>query len=177
MGASVRLGQSRLARNLAPNDCIEKRSWNSWFCLETLDWPEDIAPSFDVSSALYRGKQAIVHYEDNIAVQVHAVFPTERFSAVVQHFSRQLGAPSEIPEIKTSMIAAPARNNPTVRWHAVTAQGDIVLEIRQIDDLRMVMPDTQFGVVRLSRKGADSVFKLVSVSDLMLARLKTPAGG
>ena len=75
------------------------------------------------------------------------------------------------------MIAAPARNNPAVRWHGASDRGDIVLEIRQMDDLRMVLPDTQFGVVRLHRKGADSVFKLVSVSDLMLARLKSPSGG
>jgi hypothetical protein len=156
---------------------VEKRSWDTWFCIEAVDWPPEIAESFDVASSLYRGKRAIVRYDGGVATHIHVIFPAEDFDKVAAYFRGRLGVPSETPRIRTPMIAAPARDNPTLRWIADDAGGRAILEIRGIDDLRWVLPDTQYGVLRLYRETSQPVFTLLSISDLLLTRLRNPGGG
>jgi hypothetical protein len=177
LGKFKRLGQSRIVEKVSPNDCIEKRFWNVLFCVEPVTWPPEIAKVFTVGGSLYRGAKTIVRYDNDIATQFHTVFLAEDFDTVTAYFRKQLGPPSATPDIITAMVAAPPLRNPTLRWTSDGAGGSANLEVRQIDDLRWVMPDTQYGVVRLYREKSESVFRLPSVSDLALARLRRPDGG
>jgi hypothetical protein len=177
LGKFKRLGQSRIVEKVSPDDCIEKHSWNVWFCVEAVNWPPEIAKVFTVDGSLYRGAKTIVRYDNDIATHFHTVFLAEDFDTVTAYFRKQLGLPSATPDIITPMVAAPPLRNPTLRWTSDGPGGRANLEIRQIDDLRWVMPDTRYGVVRLYREKSEPVFTLLSVSDLALARLRRPGGG
>ena len=167
------LGRSlRLGKTLAPGTgdvCIEKNTPSSWFCIEPVDWPDEIAAAFQVRTTIYRGRQAIVRYEKGAASQFHTLFPTGNFEAIVGYFTASLGAPGKQSDNWAILPAEPNRPNRTVRWRGA---GNSVLEIREIDDLRWSsMPDTRHGVVRMYAEDPDPVFRHVSWSDFMLARI------
>ena len=162
----------RLGKPLAPGTgdvCIEKNTPSSWFCIEPVDWPDEIAAAFQVRTTLYRETQAIVRYDKGAASQFHTLFPTGNFEAIVGYFTASLGAPGKQSDNWAILPAEPNRPNRTVRWRGA---GNSVLEIREIDDLRWSsMPDTRHGVVRMYAEDPDPVFRHVSWSDFMLARI------
>ncbi len=166
-GRSVRLGKT-----LAPGTgdiCVEKSTPSFWFCIEPVDWPDRIAAAFQVRTILYRGTQVIVRYEKGAATQFHALFPVGNFEAIVGYFNASLGAPGKQSNNWAILPAEPNRRNRTVRWRGA---GNSVLEIREIDDLRWSsMPDIRHGVVRMYVEDPDPVFRHVSWSDFMLARI------
>ena len=149
--------------------CVEKGSRHIVICIEPVDWPAEISDTFQVRSILYRGTQAIVRYDEGGANQVHTLFPARYFDAITTYLTKHLGAPGKQFDNWAFLPAEPNRRNRTVRWRG---PGASVLEIRQIDDLRWSsMPDTKHGVVRIYSEDSDPVFRDVSWSDFMLARI------
>lgn len=180
IGVSMKLGKRR--QKDALHTCVKKPALESLFCMEPVDWPQEIGPFFQVHTTLYQGRKSIVRYNRETATQFHTFFPTGNFDAIVEYFSNKFGPPSENPVIWTVMIGKPNRKNRTVRWTgpetAGVKNGDQsgafgILEIREIDDLRWSSPpDERHGVVRLYRKGSAPVFRHVSWSDFLLARVR-----
>jgi hypothetical protein len=167
LGLSLRLGKPMAVESA--EICIEKKSRQLWFCIEEVDWPKEIADAFQVRTVLYRGAQAIVRYDNGVASQFHTLFPTRYFDAVTAYFAERLGTPGKRFDNWAYLPAEPNRMNRTMRWRGPEAS---VLEIRQIDDLRWSsMPDTRHGVVRIYAEDPASVFRNVSWSDFMLARM------
>ena len=172
--------EKRLGATLAENDprrerCVDKRGWDVVFCIEPAFWPKDLAPSFDVQSVFYRGNQAIVRYVGGRVDQYHALFASHEFESVVAYFRKRYGEPTETPEIWSALIGQPKRLNPTRRWISKDPGSgeETILEIRQTDDLRWSSPpDLENGMVRLSRRGARSVFELLTATDIMLANIR-----
>ena len=178
IGTSKKLGK-RWQKD-TEHTCISKLSRRSLFCIEPVDWPQEIASSFQVHTTLYRGRKSIVRYDEEVATQFHTLFPTGNFDAIVEHFSKLLGPPTEKPVIWVVMIGKPNRKNRTARWigpqNAGGKNGDQgaapeILDVREIDDLRWSLPpDDRHGVVWLYRQGGLPVFRHVSWSDFLLAR-------
>lgn len=166
--------------------CVDKSA--ATFCVEPVDWPLAIAAAFEVQSAIYRGRQAIVRYDGGVATQFHALFPTANFQKVVDHFTAMLGPPGDTSERSAVAIGERNRKNRTARWlgpkaadgpgsagGSADASADSMLEVREIDDMRWsAPPDLEHGVVRLYRGGGDLIFQHVSWSDFLLARMRQP---
>lgn len=174
LGASLVLGHKLDAEHPPAMDCIQKRSWNAVFCVESVDWPDAIRPVFMVRSPLYKGAKAIVRYDGGIATRFHAIYPSVAFDEVVGHLTRQFGEPSETPRLRMVMIGEPPRVNPTARWIGVDAKGReaAVLEVRTYDDTRGTLPDTLFGMIRLYRVGTTPIFRHLSTADLLLLNMR-----
>ena len=155
--------------------CVDKSA--AVFCVEPVDWPPAIAAAFEVQSAIYRGRQAIVRYDGGVATQFHALFPTANFQKIVDHFTAMLGPPGDTSERSAVAIGERNRKNRTARWLGPKAAdgADSMLEVREIDDMRWsAPPDLEHGVVRLYRGGGDFIFQHVSWSDFLLARMRQP---
>jgi len=166
LGRSLRLGKPVATK--VTDICIDKGSRHLLFCIEPVNWPEEIAEAFQVRSNLYRGARAIIHYDDGAASQIHALFPTRNFDAIAAYLQKSLGAPGKPSDSWAVMPGEPNRPNRIVRWRG---PGASVLEIRQIDDLRWSStPDTKHGVVRIYADGAATLFRYVTWSDFVLAR-------
>ncbi|MAF94942.1 MAG: hypothetical protein CMM60_04220 [Rhodospirillaceae bacterium] len=180
IGTSMKLGK-RWQKDAA-HTCVGKPSQKRSFCIEPVDWPREIGPSFQVHTTLYRGRKSIVRYDGEVATQFHTLFPTGNFDVIVEHFSKLFGPPTEKPVIWTVMIGKPNRKNRTAQWvgpqRAGGKNGDQgaapgILEVREIDDLRWSSPpDDRHGAVWLYRKGGLPVFRHVSWSDFLLARVR-----
>ena len=154
--------------------CVHQKSSESFFCIEPVHWPKEIGDAFQVHTTLYRGRKGITHYENGKAAQFHILFPQGNYASIVDYFTKRFGEPSQKPEIRAVVFAGPDRKNSTVRWLGPKDKDGAasVLEIRQFDDLRWsAPPDTRHGVVRLYRKGQEPVFRSVSWSDFLLARI------
>ncbi len=172
VGKSMKLGNPRAVES--SNICVRKKALDNWFCVESVDWPDDIGDAFQVHTTLYRGRKAIVRYEGGVVTQIHALFPKGNFWAIVRHFTERFGVPAEKTDNWAVLADEPNRRNRTVRWRDTTAEGagDGILEVREIDDLRWSsQPDTRHGVVWLHREDADPIFRYVSWSDFLLARV------
>ena len=168
----MKLGNPRAVES--SNICVRKKALDNWFCVESVDWPDDIGDAFQVHTTLYRGRKAIVRYESGVVTQIHALFPKGNFRAIVRHFTERFGVPAEKTDNWAVLPGEPNRRNRTVRWRDTTAEGagGGILEVREIDDLRWSSPpDTRHGVVWLHREEADPVFRYVSWSDFLLARV------
>jgi hypothetical protein len=170
-----RLGKKLGEDRIGPRDCVNKPAWRSSFCIEKIDWPEEISGSFGNPSYYAGGGRAIVRYDGDRATQYHVLFPKEAFAKLAQYFKRKLGPPSESPEIWTAMLGEPRRFNKTFRWRAPTKSGNgyLMIEMREIDDLRWsAPPDVHHGVIRLHREGARPVFELLTTADLLLMQVR-----
>jgi hypothetical protein len=173
LGDGYRLGMRR-PQGLS-GVCVDKSA--ATFCVEPVDWPAAIAAAFEVQSAIYRGRQAIVRYDGGVATQIHVLFPTANFQKVVDHFTAMLDSPGDTSERSAVAIGERNRKNRTVRWLGPKAAdgADSTLEVREIDDMRWsAPPDLEHGVVRLYRSGGDLIFQHVSWSDFLLARMRQP---
>lgn len=173
IGKSLALGNSETAVE-DPSPCIKKPAWKTVICTLPVEWPTGISADFNVLSRLYRGTKTIVHYVSDTATQYHTLFRTESLDAVVEYFRTRYGPPNETLERRTSLYMQPSRLNRTALWRKADAgaDGHTVLEIREIDDLRWSMPpDTKNGVIWLHREGAHPIFRYLSASDLLLARI------
>jgi hypothetical protein len=173
LGNSVRLGRHFDAANPPVGGCVAKRAYDAIFCIEDVDWPSAVAPAFDVRSSLYTGIRAITRYDGGAASGIHAIFPTAAFVEVVDYFAARYGPPNESANLMMAMIGEPRRPNPMVRWVAA-ADGKTVdiLEVRTFDDSRGTLPNLRYGVVRLFREGAASVFRHLSTGDLLVLHMK-----
>ncbi|NQU60852.1 MAG: hypothetical protein HQ512_06950 [Rhodospirillales bacterium] len=154
--------------------CVQKQASKNFFCIEPVLWPKEIGDAFEVHTTLYRGRMAIAQYESGKATQFHILFAHGNYDAVVDFFTRRFGEPSQKPEIQAIIIGGANRKNRTLRWLGPKDRNGAVtiLEVREIDDLRWsAPPDIRHGVARLYRKGQEPVFRNVSWSDFLLARM------
>ena len=174
-GKSGRLGKQLGEDRVGLRDCVSKPAWGSSFCIENIDWPEEVREAFGSPAYYAGGGRAIVRYDAARATQYHVLFPVSSFSQLAQYFKRKFGLPSETPEIWTSMLGEPKRFNKTFRWRAPETDGSgfLMVEMREIDDLRWsAPPDARHGVVRLYREGAKTVFELLTTADLLLIQVR-----
>ncbi len=173
LGSGLKLGNPR--KEKTGESCVRKKTQGTLYCIEVVDWGDEIGDAFQVHTTLYRGRKAIVRYVDGKAAQFHALFRKGNFQAIVRFFTQRFGPPTERLDMPVAMLREPNRVNKIVRWAGPAAQGgsEPTLEVRQVDDLRWsAPPDARHGVVRLFWKGADPVFKHVSWSDFLLARIR-----
>lgn len=173
-GERGRLDEAFRLRDDADARCVIKEAWNSRFCIEDFQWPEEIIPAFGAVLYFQGGGRAIVHYQEGKSAQYHGLFPTESFGRISEYFIQKLGTPTEAPEIWSALLAEPQKRNRTFRWFAKQDSGPpLVMEIREIDDLRWsAPPDKANGVIRLYKKGADPVFRLLTMADLLLLQVQ-----
>jgi len=156
-------------------DCVVKKTWDSHFCIQTFHWPPEIMPAFGLPGFYSGGGQSIVHYLAGKSVQYHGLFPAHSFDQIADFLLSQYGAPTRKPQIWTAMLAEARRLNRTYQWIAQARDGgrDVVLEIREIDDLRWSSPpDKHNGVIRLYREGDETVFRLLTSADLLLLQVR-----
>jgi len=182
---STKMSLGRNQPKIPGKPCIERKTSKSLFCIEPVKWPgvpggvpgasQDIGASFEAYTTLYRGQKTIVHYENGRAKQFHSLFPRKNFGAIIDYFTKRFGAPSQTPNIRAVLIGQENRKNRTARWLGPKQTGAkaVVLEVREFDDLRWSSPaDLRYGAVWLHYQGDDPVFRFVSWSDFLLARVR-----
>jgi hypothetical protein len=169
LGKGLPMGSNMLAQNKA---CIQKRNGATTFCIEGLNWSEDIQDQLYVNTVMYQGLNAIVRYDNGVATRYHSLFPSEKYKAIVDHYIVRMGQPSNVWQRTITPLAAPAQANPTVSWQAYNpaTQMHLVLEIRQYDDTRGGFPDEQRGAIMLYNVQAGTIFPQVSAFELMRLR-------
>jgi hypothetical protein len=167
LGRSLRLGNT--LEVASGNICIKKGSHHLIFCVEAVDWPEEIAAAFRVHTKLFKGNQALVEYNKGKARQFHTLFLAQYFDPIAAYFTKRLGGAAKEFDNWAVIPAEPNRRNRTLRWRG---PGSSILEIRQIDDLRWsALPDIKHGAVRIYLDDPAPVFRHVSWSDFTLSRM------
>ncbi len=166
LGKAPPIGVDPTARKKA---CIDKRRGAVLFCIEKIDWPQELENFMQVDTVMYQGLNAIVRYDNGVATRFHALFPSESFNNVVSYYMQRLGNPTNIWRRTISPLAAPERENPTVMWQALNPHTQITstLEIRQFDDTRGGFPDEKRGAVTLYSAHSGPIFPQVSAFELM----------
>jgi len=178
-GREGRLGKKRKNTNDGTDSCVKKPSWRSTFCVEQITWPKEIDGDFGRPGFYAGGGRAIVRYDGGEASQYHVLFPASSFARIARYFKRKLGTPTDTPDIWTAMLGEPKRFNKTFRWRvpAAAGGGQATIELREMDDLRWSMPpDPGHGVLRLYRRGAGTVFELLTATDLLLMQVRKGYG-
>ena len=157
----------------ASRNCFQKRGVDGWFCLASADWPTAKMHLFEVDNWLYRKARTIVRYEDDVATRIYTLFPAENFDEIVAYYTAKLGPPNRQANEKVSVIGAKAADIQSVSWvGAASPTGQSVLELRSIDNIRGMAPDTNVGVVRLYEKNSTPIFRNLSDMDLRLHRIQ-----
>lgn len=174
IGNAMKLGRRMPADG--GDGCIDKSEMKVRICVEPVDWPRGVADVFAAESGIYRGRQAIVRYDDGAATQFHVLFPTGNFEAVEEYFVKRLGPPGARPDLWVPMIGSANRKNRALLWLGPKPEGGghgTTLEIREFDDLRWSSPpDMTHGVVRLYGAIDEPVFKHASWSDFLLVKMR-----
>jgi hypothetical protein len=171
-GLSLKLGQMIATADAAPDHCLAKRGAKTWFCIEPAVWPADVQGILASGSALYRGSKAIVRYDDGQAGHIHALFPSRELPTLAAAFERRFGPPTEREDASMAIVGELHKTNPVVRWKSLNAASNAteIVELRSYDDLRGMIPDTEYGVIRYYRADAQAVVKHLTTADLMLLR-------
>ncbi|MCH7487968.1 MAG: hypothetical protein IIC04_13385, partial [Proteobacteria bacterium] len=152
--------------------CISKNRGRVLFCIEPVAWPELLRPHFQVNTYMYGGAKSIVRYDDGKATFVHALFPSASFEAVLGHFERRFGPPTDRQELWLTSLSSPARSNPMSAWWSIEGDAVTTLQIRKYDDTRGGFPDMEYGAISLHVQGAKPIFPLLSTANLMLLKFK-----
>ncbi len=154
------------------NSCVKKNHGTTLFCIEPVDWPQDLRPAFVVPTILYTGSSAITRYDQGSPSRFHALFESEQFEDVVAYYQARYGEPTEIWKRSIAPLAKPRMDNPTVTWRSRDSRTNVisVLEVRKFDDSRGGFPDTNRGAVMLYHYNAPSIFPQVSSHELMRLR-------
>jgi len=177
-GVTFSLGQSvNLENSLPPGDdgsdpnnqCVKKNRGTTLFCIEPIDWPEELQKNFIIPTILYTGPMAIVRYDQGSASRLHALFKSEKFENVAKYYESRFGEPTEIWKRSIAPLAKPRQENPTLSWRSRDPETNAVsiLEIRQFDDTRGGFPDTKRGAVMLYFANSPKIFPQVSSNELM----------
>ncbi|MEE8352147.1 MAG: hypothetical protein V3R37_08170 [Rhodospirillales bacterium] len=177
---NIKISLGRNQPKIPVNPCIEKSAAKSLFCIEPVKWPsggasQDIGALFEVYTTLYRGQKTIVQYENGRAKQFHSLFSVKNYGAVIDYFTKRFGAPSQTLKFRAVLIGRKNRKNRTTRWLGPkqTDGTSVVLEVREFDNLRWSAPtDHRYGAVWLHYQGDDPVFRYISWSDFLLARVR-----
>ncbi len=175
MGQSVALGKSSpvaLNPSAAEESCITKHQSAVTFCIEQIDWPDELKDAIWVDTVMYQGLNAIVRYDNGVATRFHSLFPSASFARIVEYYISTLGPPHSTWNRSISALAAPKHDNPTVTWKALNPYTQVVtiLEIRQFDDTRGGFPDNRRGAIMLHNAQSGTIFPQVSAFELMRLR-------
>ncbi len=172
LGPKLKLDRPYLSNEQAPEGCIEKPALNARFCLDPVQWPVSLQDAFSSADVVYKGAQAIIRYDQDKASQAHVLFPAGQFIDVVEHLKSNFGTPTEEEFVKIPVPESDTLMNTVVRWRSVIQGQDneMILEVRAHDDIRRPFPDASHGFIWLYRKGADPIFRHLSVVDLMVLR-------
>ncbi len=172
LGHDIRLGRPFVTAEQADGGCIERPASAVRFCVDPVSWPAALREAFGASSVLYKGAQAIIRYDKDASSQAHILFPADQFISVVEHLNARYDMPSSEDAVITQIPEKRPVVNTVVRWRSVMKDGstDMILEVRAYDDVRRPFPDTNHGFIWLHRKGADPIFRHLSVVDLMVLR-------
>lgn len=154
------------------NECVKKNRGTTLFCIEPIDWPQDLRQAFVITTILYTGPMAIVRYDQAAATRLHSLYQSADFEKVIAYYQNRFGEPTEILKRSIAPLAKPRQDNPTVSWRSRDERTNAVtvLEIRKFDDTRGGFPDTNRGAVMLYFTTSPSIFPQVSSHELM--RLK-----
>jgi len=175
IGRTTALSKAPPPQTPAPwfyRSCINKRLGSTVFCIESLDWPEDIRAFFLTDSILYEGTQTIVRYDEGAATYFHTLFPSKSYSAIVKYFTRRYGPPTQKLKRSIAPLAEQRRTNPTTIWQSITPVTNLLttLEVRTYDDNRGGFPDVKRGAVYLYHEWSQPIFPQLSSVELMLLR-------
>lgn len=175
------LGESVTLENTLPpqqdgvdplNSCVKKNRGTTLFCIEPIDWPDDLRPAFVIPTILYTGPMAITRYDQGTPSRLHALFSSEDFEKIIAYYQARYGEPTEIWKRSVAPLAQPRMDNPTVSWRSRDSKTNVitVLEIRKFDDTRGGFPDTNRGAAMLYHFNAPEIFPQVSSHELMRLR-------
>ncbi len=171
IGQSIRLGSPPSGVKATDRKtCIEKRGGALLFCVVPVDWPSSIEPYFQVGNIMYQGSKAIARYDNGAATNVHTLFPTGSYDAIIQYFTSHYGQPTKTLMRGIAPLATPRWENPTALWQSVDTDTRQIstLEVRKFDDSRGGFPDTKRGVVMLYQQWSSPIFPHISMIELML---------
>jgi hypothetical protein len=175
IGRTTALSKAPPPQTPAPwfnQSCINKKLGSTIFCIESLDWPEDIRAFFLTDSILYEGTQTIVRYDEGAATYFHTLFPSKSYTSIVNFFTRRYGPPTQKLKRSIAPLAEQRRINPTTIWQSITPVTNLLttLEVRMYDDNRGGFPDTKRGAVYLYHEWSQPIFPQLSSVELMLLR-------
>jgi hypothetical protein len=175
MGQTVTLGKSpptALDPSALGKSCIVKHQSAVTFCIEQIDWPDELKGVVWVDTVMYQGLNAIVRYDNGVATRYHSLFPSASFREIVEYYIAKLGPPHNTWNRSVTPLAAPSHANPTVSWKALNPYTQVVavLEIRQFDDTRGGFPDDKRGAIMLHNAQSGTIFPQVSAFELMRLR-------
>jgi len=161
------------SRPLGTNDkeqwpCLEKGRWGV-VCLETTSWPEDLRPHLTgYKNEMYRGDKVVAAYKGGHAAVVYAVFPEDRFSAIVAALHHRLGPPDRVSERAIKPFQEAPISNPVHTWYGFDEDvgRDVKLELARYDDRRGTFPVMTDGVLLLSYIGARNIFRYTAPVEL-----------
>ena len=169
------IGAPDLGKPAPANEpCISKNRRKVSFCVVPVAWPEILRPHFKVNTYMYGGAKSIVRYDDGKATFVHVLFPTASFEAVLDHFERRFGPPTDQQERFLASLSSPVRSNPMAAWWSIEGSSVTSLQVRKYDDTRGGFPDMEYGAISLHIQGAKPIFPLLSTANLMLLKFKRP---
>lgn len=151
------------------NHCVKKDRGTVVFCVEPVDWPSHLVGRLRVTSIMYQGAQAIVRYDNGLATRVHAIFPTDSYGALIDHYTQRLGEPTASGERMIAPFAQPRQSNQVVSWQRLDplTNEKTTLEIRRHDDTRGGFPDMRHGALMLYNTASPPIFPVLSTLDLM----------
>lgn len=177
MGRDSVIGASYDKDAFKKEACVERTLHGSVFCLKPLNWPAEIASSFNADTAFVLPGEGVVRFENGAVSRVYSVFNASDFTKIVKYMQHRFGPPQEREVGWMHMLEAPQMPNTTFRWKAVSAdrRDTIILEVRNFDDLRRSFADMEHGMVRLYRLGSRPIFKHISTMDLMLIQRRRVA--
>jgi hypothetical protein len=180
IGEDTKIGQEVGERRMAMLDqvtihkpCVAKDKRETIFCVDKVNWPLDLSGEFEVDTIMYHGTRAIGRYDAGRATRFHTLFRTEAFERVIGFYIGRYGQPSETLVRAIAPLAAPRQDNPTYLWQSRETGTDtiVTLEIRKFDDaLGGGFPDTERGVILLSRNDAKPIFPYLSQLELMVLK-------
>ncbi len=177
-GVVLTLGESVNLDNTFPpgnqgkdsrNQCVKKNRGTTLFCMEPVDWPDDLKSTFQVATILYTGPMAIARFDQGSATRLHSLFNSEDFEKVSAYYQKRFGEPTEILKRSIAPLAQPRQDNPTISWRDRDPETNAIsiLEIRKFDDTRGGFPDTKRGAVMLYFVNSPVIFPQVSAHELM----------
>ena len=176
IGDTVRLDREIDDGRPPSQGCLDKPSAGARFCIDPVDWPNALNVAADAENAAYKGRQAVIRYDDGLSSQAHVLFPTAAFIGIVEALEARYGPPTQ-QEMRIQEVPGDTRvANTVARWKSYPNDSGTdgikpdVLEVRAFDDLRHPHPDREHGFLWLYREGATPLFRHFNTIDLMVLR-------
>lgn len=174
--SSVHLGH-RLAEGEAEHlDCLthiyRHRRNRIRACIVDVKWPREIRPDFVSNSIIYVGQKALVIYQDGVAAAMYALFRTEAYDRIANHFASQYGPSIEYRREKVQLMAGGREVNEISVWRGKDPASGLAMEMemRRYDDVRDLFGDPYHGMIEIRFAESRRVFQFVQPLDLMTNR-------